>query len=256
MNRFKQRLAAGDVVLGAQLRFGTPAIAELFGCAGYDFLVIDAEHAPQTPVGIQAQLQAIGGTGATPVVRLGQNDPDIIRLYLDMGAMNIMVSLIETADEARQGAEACRYPPAGCRGFGPSRAADFGFNADYFAQANDEVMFLPMIETASAIDTIDEILALPGVDTFIIGPVNLSISLGVPFQFGDARYVAALERVAAAAQAAGKPAGIGIGADPASPDTYRDAIAQGYRVLLCGGDEWMLKASCQQAVESYRQARS
>ena len=255
-NRFKQRLAEGEVVLGSQLRMGTAAIAELFGLAGFDFLVIDGEHTAQTPVGIQAQLQAISGTVSTPVVRLGQKDPDLIRLYLDMGGMNIVVPLIDTAEEARNCAEACRYPPAGFRGYGPSRANDFGFNADYFETANHEVMFVPMIETRAAVDNIDDILAVPGVDTFIIGPVDLAISLGIPFQFDDAKYIAAVERVVEAARAAGKPAGTAINADIRDPDVYRQFIDQGFRVLMIGGDEWMLQMTCEQVMASYSKGRS
>ena len=100
-NALKQRLAAGKVAIGAQLRFGTPAIAELFGAAGFDWILIDSEHAPQNPVGIQAQLQAIGCTAATPLVRVPNNDPDLIKLYLDMGAQGIV------------------YPFVSCRGLPP-----------------------------------------------------------------------------------------------------------------------------------------
>ena len=142
----KERLLAGELLLGGQLRFGTPAIAELFGHAGFDYLVIDGEHAPQTPVGVQAQLQAIGCTAATPIVRLGRTDPDEIRLYLDMGATGIVVPLIRTAEQAKVGADACRYPPKGTRSFGPARAAAYGSDTTYFPEFNDEVLFLPIIE--------------------------------------------------------------------------------------------------------------
>ena len=101
-NHFKQLLAQGHVALGAQLRLGVPAIAELFAHAGYDFLVIDGEHAPQTPVGIQAQLQAMQGYACTPLVRLGRNDPDDIRLALDMGAGGVVIPLLNTADDVQR----------------------------------------------------------------------------------------------------------------------------------------------------------
>ena len=255
-NRLKELLDAGEVVLGAQLRFGSPAIAEMFGLAGFDYLVLDGEHAPQTPVGIQSQLQGIGCTDATPIVRLYKNDPDLIRLYLDMGAMGIIVPLISTAAEANMGAQACRYPPKGTRGCGPARADAYGFDSNYIAEANDHVLFLPLIETAEAIDNINEILAVEGVDSFIVGPVDLSISLGIPFDFEHPRFLDAVKKVADAAHRAGKPAGMGLYLDVLDPATYRQFVDQGFRLLVIGGDEWMLKRMCGMVVQSYTEARS
>ncbi len=118
-NLMKEKLVTGKVVVGAQLRFGSPAIAELFGHAGFDYIVFDSEHAPQTPVGIQQQMQALAATPATPIVRMPKNDPDLMRPYLDMGAGGVLVPFINTAEEARLGARALRYPPVGTRGYGP-----------------------------------------------------------------------------------------------------------------------------------------
>jgi 4-hydroxy-2-oxoheptanedioate aldolase len=255
-NRLKELLDAGEVVFGAQLRFGSPAVAELFGLAGFDYLVVDGEHAPQTPTGIQSQLQGIGCTDATPIVRLYKNDPDLIRLYLDMGAMGIIVPLICTAAEARLGAEACRYPPQGTRGCGPARAAAYGFDPDYLAEANDRVLFLPLIETAGAIENIEEILAVDGVDSFIVGPVDLAISLGIPSDFEHPIFLDAINKVTNAARDAGKPAGMGVYRDVLNPATYRDLIDQGFRLLVIGGDEWMLKRMCGMVLKSYSEGRS
>jgi 4-hydroxy-2-oxoheptanedioate aldolase len=105
-NRIKDQLAAGKPAFGTQLRFGSPAIAELCGHSGFDFLVIDSQHAPQTPPGIQAQLQAIGNTPATPIVRLPRIDEEQIRLYLDMGALGILAPFVNTAAQAAEGARA------------------------------------------------------------------------------------------------------------------------------------------------------
>ena len=255
-NRLKESLDAGKVVLGAQLRFGSSAIAEMFGLAGFDYLVLDGEHAPQTPVGIQSQLQGIGCTDATPIVRLYKNDPDLIRLYLDMGAMGIIVPLISMAEEARSGAQACRYPPTGTRGCGPARAAAYGFDPNYIGEANDQVLFLPLIETAEAIDNIKEILAVDGVDSFIVGPVDLALSLGIPFDFEHPMFRDAIKKVADAAHQAGKPAGMGLYLDVLDPATYRQFVDQGFRLLVIGGDEWMLKRMCGMVVQSYTEARS
>ena len=249
-NRIKDQLALGRPAFGAQLRFGAPAIAELFGHSGYDFIILDSEHAPQTATGIQGQLQAIGNTPATPIVRLPRVDEELIRLYLDMGAMGILAPFINTADQAEEGARACRYPPTGIRGFGPHRAAQYGLRTEeYFATIDELVVFIALIETAEAVENIYEILAGEGVDTFIIGPVDLSISLGVPFDYESQIFQDAQARLAAAAHRAGKPAGIGIYRPAFDPQSLQRAIDDGFSVLLAGGDEPFLGSGCSQMAQ-------
>jgi 2-keto-3-deoxy-L-rhamnonate aldolase RhmA len=255
-NRMKEMLLAGRTVLGAQLRFGSPAIAELFGHAGFDYIVLDSEHAPQTPTGIQAQIQALAATPATPIVRLPKNDPDLVRPFLDMGAAGTLVPFICSAEDARLGARALRYPPEGTRGYGPSRASRYGFDTGYFGSANSQMVFLPIIEDERAVRNIDEILAVPGVDSFIIGPVDLSISLGVPMQYDAPRFRDAVRTIVKAGRAVRKPLGTSVyGGDMFQADTYRRLADEGFTLLLVGGDEWMLQASCKRLLESAASAR-
>ncbi len=246
VNHFKDLLAAGKVALGAQLRLGTPAIAELFAAAGYDYLVIDGEHAPQTPVGIQAQMQAMNGYPCTPIVRFGRNDPDEIRLALDMGAGGVLIPLIKSAADVEKTVQACRYPPVGTRSYGPSRAYQYGFDSNYFPKTEPSLVCMFIIETAEAIDNIDEIMAVDGLDTVVMGPADLSIALGVPMQMQHPKVEAATEKVIAAAKKAGKPAGMGF--YPANLPLMEKRIQQGARVLLASGDEWMLQEACQKMV--------
>lgn len=249
-NRMKEQLLAGKVVLGAQLRFGSAAIAELFGYAGFDYVVFDSEHAPQTPVGIQQQIQAVAATPATPIVRLLKNDPDLMRPFLDMGAWGMLAPFVNTAEEARLGARALRYPPVGTRGYGPARASRFGFDPDYFQAANENMVYLPIIEDERAVRNIDALLAVAGVDSFVIGPVDLSISLGLPMQFDHRKFKEAIRTIIQAAQGARKPLGTAIyGGDMFNPDTYKRFVDQGFTLLLIGGDEWMLNTSCRKLVE-------
>jgi 4-hydroxy-2-oxoheptanedioate aldolase len=256
VNRLKERLDAGEVAIGSQLRFGSPAIAELFGHGGVDWIVIDSEHAPQTPPGIQAQLQAIGNTAATPIVRLPRVDDEQIRLYLDMGAAGILAAFVNTPEQARQGARACRYPPRGDRSFGPHRAAAYGLQtAEYLERSDDEVMFIPIIESAQAVDSIEAIFAVDGVDTAVIGAVDLSYSLGVPFEFDSEAFQTAQARVAEAAAQAGKPAGLGLYRDPFEPASLKRAVDEGFRALLAGGDEPYLTAGCQRLARAREQLR-
>lgn len=240
-NTVKEKIRAGSVVVGAQLRFGSPAIAEMFGHAGFDFLVVDSEHAPQTAVGIQHQLQAIASTPATSIVRVTKNDPDLMRPYLDMGAGGILAPFIRGRDDAALGARALRYPPQGTRGFGPARAWRYGFDSEYFKHADEHMLFIPIIEDVDAVRNIDEILAVDGVDTFIIGPADLSFSLGVPMQFEHPKFVDAIDTITRAGLRSGKPMGTSVyGGDVFDAHTFRKFVDQGYTVLLIGGDEWLL----------------
>ena len=254
-NRLRSMLAEGQPCIGAQMRSGSPALAELFGCAGFDFLVFDAEHSPQTPPMILAQIQALASTPATPIIRVAANDPTGFGIYLDMGVGGILAPLVKTPEEVEAGARACRYPPVGTRGYGPDRAARYGFDADYFDEANDNVLYMAIIETAEAVDAIDEIMAVDGLDTYFVGPFDLSISLGVPRQFDHPRFLDAVEKVFAAAQRAGKPAGV-------NPDVGEDAVTslsepleKGYRMVLVDGDVWMLEAATRNVVGAFSEAQ-
>jgi len=251
-NHFSELLDGGGVALGAQLRFGSASIAELFAAAGFDFVVIDGEHAPQTPVGIQAQLQAVNGYECTPVVRLGGIDRAEIQVVLDMGAGGVLVPLVRTAAEVETFVQACRYPPQGIRSYGPSRASRFGFDREYWPRNTPKIVTMIIIETAEAVENIDEILAVEGLDTFVMGPADLSVALGVPMEMQHPKVEAATEKVLRSAQRLGKPAGVSF--YPSSASMTRP-VEQGARVLLSGGDEWMLHAGCSEMVEAANQLR-
>ena len=244
-SRLKKLLSAGRPAIGAQLRFGSPAIAELYGHGGFDWLVVDTEHAPQSPQSIMAQLMAIDNTPATPVVRVPKVDPEQILLALDLGAMGIVAAFVETAEQAAIGARACRYPPEGTRGYGQSRSAAYGFKAtEYREQINEQVVFIPMIESARGVQNIDEILAVDGVDTYLLGPADLSMSLGTPLDFGSRAFRDAAAKLKDAARRAGKPPGAAIPGSHHDPQTLRAAIDAGVKAILQGGDQWHLGDVC------------
>lgn len=250
MSRLRDLMDAGEPAIGVQLRFGSPAISEMAGHAGFDWILLDAEHAPQTATGMQAQLQAIGCTPATPVVRLGRCADDLIRLYLDMGAMGIAVPFISTPEQAREGAEACRYPPRGTRGWGPHRAAAYGLDEQgYTGRIDDEVVFLPIIETAEAVECIGDLMAVEGVDGCIVGPVDLCYSLGIPFQFDHEDYLAAVDRVREGCERAGKPAGLPLIGSVSDRAAIRAQVEAGTRLLLVAGDEPLLGTALRQSVD-------
>jgi 2-keto-3-deoxy-L-rhamnonate aldolase RhmA len=244
INKILQLLRAGQPAFGAQLRLGSPAIAEMFSLVGFDWLSIDSEHAPQSPEGIQLQLQAIAVGGANSIVRIPKNDPDLIRLYLDMGAAGVMVPFINTAADAEAGVRACRYPPRGTRGFGPARASKYGLDPSYFTQANDQIIFIPIIETAEAVNNIDAIFAVDGIETCMLGPADLSISLGHPLDLEHAAVQQAMDTVAKAGKRAGKASGNAVYGDWMTPQATQRQLDAGFKVLLLGGDEWMLSGGC------------
>ena len=244
-NKMKALLSEGKPVCGAQLRYGSAAIAELFGYSGFDWIVLDTEHAPQTPVGVQAQIQAIGNMPSVPIVRIPRIDKELILLYLDMGAKGILSAFVNTAEEAELGARACRYPPEGIRGWGPHRAAHYGLKKnDDLVGLNEEIIFIPLIETADAVNNLEGILSVDGVDTFVLGPVDLSISLGVPFDFESSVYQDAEQQALEAAKRVGKPPGTGVYRDPRNLQSLERAVADGFRTLLIGGDEFLLATGC------------
>lgn len=230
------------------MRLGVPAIAELFAVAGFDYIIIDGEHAPQTPVGIQAQLQAVHGYACTPIVRFGRNDPDEIRLALDMGAGGVVIPLLKTVADVEKLVQACHYPPRGTRSYGPSRAYQYGFDRDYYPRSQPSLVTMIIVETVEAVDAIDDILAVDGLDAFVLGLADLSVALGVPLDYAHPRVEAAVERVLVAAHKAGKPAGVSF--YPDHMPLMQKRIEQGARVLMVGGDEWMLFESCKKVIDS------
>jgi 2-keto-3-deoxy-L-rhamnonate aldolase RhmA len=138
----------------------------------------------------------------------------------------------------------------GTRGYGPARASRYGLDGSYFSEANDNMLFLPIIEDERAVRNLDAILATEGVDSFIVGPVDLSISLGVPLQYDHPKFKQAIETVIRVGLASGKPLGTAIyGGDLFSPDTFKRFVDQGFTLLLAGGDEWILQAGCKRLLE-------
>lgn len=230
----RPRVLAGETLLGSWLGLGSPLAAELLGRAGYDWLVVDLEHGAATEAELLAHLTAIEGTGAAALVRPQSGERLRIGRALDLGAEGVVVPRLDTADQAREAVTFLRYPPAGQRGVALlTRGARLGSvgHADV-ASLNDDIVGIIQIETPSALEAVDEIAAIDGVDVLFVGPADLSHSLGVPGQFGDATYLAALESVVAACRAHGKAAGILL-YDPAS---FGPHLEMGFTFVGLGAD--------------------
>jgi 4-hydroxy-2-oxoheptanedioate aldolase len=206
----KERLRSGGLAVAAQVVLSDPSIVEILARAGYDLLVVDGEHSAHGPANMQAMLQAGVAGDAVVLARPLRLDIDLIRLYLDLGSPGVVCPFIESAEQAQRLVDSCRYPPAGIRGFGPSRAGGHGSDAaEYFERANESVLCIPIIESETAVANIDEIVAVDGIDAVCIGPVDLSISLRVFQQYESERYVQAVAAVGAACARHGKAMGTG-----------------------------------------------
>ncbi len=195
-NTVKSIWARGEAVVNGWLSIPSSFSAEVMAHQGFDSLVVDMQHGVidyQTAV---TMLQAISTTSVIPLARVPWNDPAIIMKALDAGAYGVIVPLLNSRADVEAAVAACRYPPLGIRSYGPLRAAYYA-GPDYFANANQEVCCIPMIETRSALEGLDDLLSVPGVDAVYVGPADLSLSLGLPpgADNPDAAFGQALERI-------------------------------------------------------------
>jgi 2-dehydro-3-deoxyglucarate aldolase/4-hydroxy-2-oxoheptanedioate aldolase len=249
VNQFKRAIAADRTPVGVWLSGGGAAAAEALGCAGYDFLVVDMEHAPLDVPQMIDVLRAIAGTPAQPVVRPPWNDFVMVKRVLDAGAQTLLFPFVQNADEARRAVAATRYPPEGIRGVaGTHRASRFGLVDDYVKRANGEICVIVQIETISAFERLEEIAAVSGVDAIFIGPSDLSASMG---HLGDAGQPAVQEKLKAGAQTCrrlGKPCGI-VGANP---EMVRKFLDYGFSWVAMGSDMALMVGRAQEYLAKLR----
>lgn len=179
-NTFKEALAKGERQIGCWMSFADGQIAEIMGTCGFDWLVIDGEHAPNDIRSIRDQLIALTASPSHPVVRVPVGETWMIKQVLDAGAQTVLVPIVESADQARELVRACHYPPKGVRGVGATaaRATMFGSVSEYIQTADQEVCLLVQVENRAGIDALDEILQVEGIDGVFIGPADLSTDMG------------------------------------------------------------------------------
>jgi hypothetical protein len=208
MNAFKTAIKSGKTVVGTG---GAPNIdVPVLADAGYDFLLFDTQHSPFEIKQLAPSIQAMRGRKAAPMVRVSANQADQICFALDIGARGIVVPMINTRAEAEAVVRACRYYPAGARSNAGERGewGSFKTYREYMDTVNDGLVVAPMIETNQALDNLDAIASVPGVDVLLIGPSDLSIELGVPLDYACDIYSRALDKIAAAAAKHGIAAGM------------------------------------------------
>jgi len=239
-NPFKTALAARQAQVGLWLSMADPYLAEVSATAGFDWLLIDGEHAPNDLRGTLAALQSVAPYRAQPVVRVVAGDTALIKQMLDIGAKNLLVPMVDTAEQARALVAATRYPPQGIRGVGSAvgRASRWSARQDYLEIADDEICLLVQAETVQALSNLEAICEVPGVDGVFIGPADLAASMGYRGRPGHPDVQAAIER--------GKAAGT-LTSDPALARRYLDLgctfVAVGVDVLLYANSARRLAAS-------------
>lgn len=215
-NPFKEKLRQGEVQIGLWLSSTTSYMAEIAATSGYDWLLLDGEHAPNTVQDLYHQLQAVAPYASHPVIRPIEGSKSLIKQALDIGAQTLLIPMVDTAEQARQVVSAMRYPPVGERGVGASvaRAARWGRVENYMAQANDSLCLLVQVESKAALENLDAILDVEGIDGVFIGPADLSASLGYPDNAGHPEVQRIIQESLERIRAAGKAAGF-LAVDPA-----------------------------------------
>ncbi|MFJ9416527.1 HpcH/HpaI aldolase/citrate lyase family protein [Streptomyces sp. NPDC101227] len=233
-NQVRRKLAAGQEVNGLFSTLPEPALVEMIGCAGYDFVILDTEHTLTDPQQLENLIRAAEANGLTPFVRVPEADPGAVLRALDAGAMGIVVPHVRTRADVDAAIRAARYAPEGMRSLNGGRGPGFGRIelTDYIRRANAEIMLIPLIEDAEGVAAIEDILAPGGVDLVLPGPGDLSQSYGVPWQVRHPRVQEAVRSVRAACARHSVP----FCAMSTTPERRADWRADGVTAFVLGED--------------------
>ena len=244
----RKRLLQGDLLLGTILSLDSPDVAEILSGIGFDWIFIDAEHSTLDPHHLKALFQAIGES-APCVVRLPALNEIAVKKTLDAGAAGLLVPQVNTAEQAEQLVKWGRYYPEGARGLGFGRAQGYGLKVGaYLENANENILLSVQAESAQAVENIESIVAVPGLDAVLVGPYDLSASMGLPGQVDHPDVKAAIHHVAEVCFDAHMPIGIfGMTAEAVMP-----YIAQGFRFIVCGADTVLLGKAANQLLDQLR----
>ena len=225
----RKSLANDKPTLGSWMQIPHASVAEIMGQAGYDWVAVDLEHGAITVAQLPDLFRALELGGTLPLVRLAKGDAKECKQVLDAGAGGVIVPMVESAEQLEQVRAACCWPPAGTRGVGFSRANLFGKNFEAYSKEAQAPLLVAMIENFNAIDQLDKILRVAGLDAIFIGPYDLSASMGITGQFDQPKFIAALEQIRAIAKTHEIPCGMHV-VKP-SKEELNQRIAEGYRFI-------------------------
>lgn len=248
-NRLRQAWKQGGAIVNGWLAIPSGFSAETMAHQGWDSLTIDMQHGVVDYQAAVNMLTAISTTQTVPVVRVPWLEPGILMKMLDAGAYALICPMVNTREDAERLVAATHYPPMGNRSMGPIRATLYG-GADYQPKANETIVVFAMIETRQALDNLDDILSVPGLDAVYIGPADLSLALGCTPQFDDVEppVAAAIDHILARAKAHGVVAGIHNG----SPEAALKRIAKGFQFVTIASDARLMAAGSQQVLAKMR----
>ena len=231
------------LTIGSWIQIGHPVVAEIMASAGFDWLAIDLEHTAITIRDAEDLIRVIDLKGVVPFVRLSANNPEQIKRVMDSGAHGVIVPMVKSVEDARNAVRAVKYPPHGERSIGLGRAQGYGKDFQgYFDWQTEGTLVIVQIEHIEAINNLRGILSVPGIDAYIVGPYDLSGSMGKPGAFNDPEFLTAIDQIRQVSKELGIPGGVHI----VEPDTeaLRDSIAQGNQFIALGMDTTMLNSTC------------
>ncbi|TDS90599.1 2-dehydro-3-deoxyglucarate aldolase [Rahnella sp. BIGb0236] len=249
-NRFRQDLLQGKTLIGCWSALCSPITTEVLGVAGFDWLLLDGEHAPNDVTTFVPQLMALKGSRSAPVVRPQFNDPVVIKRLLDIGFYNFLIPFVETQQQAELAVASTRYPPAGIRGVSVSHRSNmFGTVPDYFNSINDNIAVMVQIESQQGVDNLDAIAAVDGIDGIFVGPSDLAAGMGHLGNAGHSDVQAAIRHIFARAKAHGKASGI---LAPVEADARR-YLEWGATFVAVGSDLGVFRAGTQALCDRFTQ---
>ena len=248
----KARLAAGETLFGTFLTLGSPFAAESLGLLGWDWLLVDLEHGGGDESLLLGQLMACSAAGTHALVRVESDVRGRTARALDLGVEGVMCPQINSRAQAEQWASVLHYGPRGTRGIALfHRGARYGTDPDAIEHARERTLGVAQIESPEAVEAVEEIAAVPGIDVLFVGPSDLSYSMGMFRDFENPRFRDAIQRVNEAARSAGKATGIFV----TSTDQVAAAVADGFRMIALGSDGGFMMAAARQALDQLVRAR-
>ena len=240
INKIRQTLQSGGNTIGSWMQIPNPSVAEIMGQAGFDWIAVDLEHGAFSLHQLPDIFRAIELGGTLPLARLSQGDPKECKQVLDAGAGGVIIPMIESADQLIKLKAACCWPPTGCRGVGFSRANLFGKHFEDYVEEAQAPLLIAMIEHVQAIEQLPEILEVDGLDAILVGPYDLSASMGVTAQFDSTEFKLALKQIQELT--AKSKIACGIHSVTPSPEELRKKLSEGYRFVAYATDAVFLNS--------------
>lgn len=243
----------GRLSIGSWIQLGHPAVAEIMATAGFDWLAIDLEH---STIGLQEAenlIRIIDLKNVVPMVRLSSNNPEQIKRVMDAGAHGVIVPMVNSAEEAKVAVTAVKYPPLGSRSVGLARAQGYGVKFSDYVNWQRCSLVVVQIEHIDAVNNLESILSVPGVDAYIVGPYDLSASLGIPGNFEEPKFIETMNAIRIVGEKLGIPGGVHV-VEP-DPAELRKRIDEGNQFIAYGVDTRMLDTVCRTGLDSVKRLR-